>query len=125
MHQKRRIIYEVEQVTEPAGGIPSRPAVQLDLHLPYREVSRVCTRPRHGAGIHWRIFGHCLPSLTDTLPPFPVCRAFPGPEYYGGSVPTAPSAGVAPIPPPPPPPGNGFRTHPGRFPRSLAVRSTG
>ena len=42
-----------------------------------REISRVRTRPRHGAGIHWRIFGHCFPSLTDTLPPFPVCRAFP------------------------------------------------
>src|SRR5579864_7166985 len=27
-----------------------------------------------------------LPS-TDTLPPFPMCRALPGSEYYGGSAP--------------------------------------
>ena len=68
---------KVEQVTEPAGGIFSRPAVQLDLHLPYREVSRVCTRPRHDTGIHRRIFGHYILSLTDTLPPFPRCTGFP------------------------------------------------
>src|SRR5512140_207957 len=77
VHQERRIIDEVEQVTEPAGGIFSRPAVQLDLHLPYREVSRVCTRPRHDTGIHRRIFGHYILSLTDTLPPFPRCTGFP------------------------------------------------
>jgi len=35
--------------------------------------------------------------LTDTLPPFPVYVAFPRSEYYGGSAPSAPSAGVAPI----------------------------
>jgi len=29
-------------------------------------------------------------SLTDTLPPFPMCRAFPGSEYYDGSAPSAP-----------------------------------
>ena len=39
VHQERRVIDEVEQVTEPAGGIFSRPAVQLDLHPPYREVA--------------------------------------------------------------------------------------
>ncbi len=79
MHQERRVVDEVEQVTEPAGRIHSRPAVQFDLHLPYREVSRVCTRPRHAAGIHRRIFGHCILSLTDTLPPFPMCTGFPRP----------------------------------------------
>src|SRR5450759_2845750 len=39
------------------------------------------------------------PSLTDTLPPFPMYAAFPRSEYYGGSAPPAPSAGVAPIHP--------------------------
>src|SRR5712691_11654569 len=40
-----------------------------------------------------------IPPRTDTLPPFPGYAAFPRSEYYGGSVPPAPSAGVAPIPP--------------------------
>src|ERR1017187_4641487 len=38
-----------------------------------------------------------FPPLTDTLPPFPMYAAFPRSEYYGGSAPPAPSAGVAPI----------------------------
>src|SRR5260370_17561442 len=42
-----------------------------------------------------------FPSLTDTLPPFPMYAAFPRSEYYGGSAPPAPSAGAAPIPPRP------------------------
>src|SRR5713101_10159226 len=58
---------EVEQVTEPEGGISSRPAVQLDLHLPYREVGRIRMWPHHGTGIHRRIFGHCILSLTTAL----------------------------------------------------------
>jgi hypothetical protein len=36
--------------------------------------------------------------LTDTLPPFPRYAALPRSEYYDGSAPPAPSAGVAPIP---------------------------
>jgi hypothetical protein len=39
-------------------------------------------------------------SVTDTLPPFPMYVALPRSEYYGGSAPPAPSAGVAPIPAP-------------------------
>jgi len=35
--------------------------------------------------------------LSDTLPPFPVYAALPRSEYYGDSVPSAPSAGIAPI----------------------------
>ena len=96
-HQERRVVDEVEQVTEPATGFFGRPAVQLGLHPPYREVGRIRIRPLHGAGIHRRIFGHYIPSLTDTLPPFPMCAAFPRSEYYGGSAPPAPSAGIAPI----------------------------
>ena len=38
--QEIPVIHEVEQVTEPAGGIFPRPAVQLGLHLPYRTVNR-------------------------------------------------------------------------------------
>src|ERR1039457_6047869 len=39
-----------------------------------------------------------LSLLTGTLPPFPMHAAFPRSEYYGGSAPPAPSAGIAPIP---------------------------
>jgi hypothetical protein len=38
-----------------------------------------------------------LSSLRGTLPPFPMWPALPAPEYYGGSAPPAPSAGVAPV----------------------------
>jgi hypothetical protein len=51
--------------------------------------------------------------LTDTLPPFPMYAAFPRPEYYGGSAPPAPSAGIAPIRRLFPWPGNGYGTHAG------------
>ena len=37
VHQERRVVDEVEQVTEPAGMIFSRPAVQLGLHPPYHD----------------------------------------------------------------------------------------
>ena len=97
VHQERRVVDEVEQVTEPAGRIFSRPAVQLGLHPPYHDAGRVIIRPGHGAGIHQRFFGHYIPSLTDTLPPFPRYAVLPRSEYYGGSAPPAPSAGVTPI----------------------------
>ena len=45
--------------------------------------------------------------------------AFPRPEYYGGSAPSAPSAGVAPIPAPAPPAEGGAWNERGWFPRSL------
>src|SRR5215212_8258826 len=100
IHQKRPVIDEVEQIVEPAGGISPRPTVQFGLHPPYREIGRTLVRPPRGAGVHRRIFGHYSPSLTDTLPPFPMYVALPRSEYYGGSAPPAPSAGVAPIPTP-------------------------
>ena len=61
--QERRIIDEVEQVTEPAGVVFSRPAVQLGLHLPYLAVLRRLPPggPRlcpHGTGIPRCVFGH-------------------------------------------------------------------
>jgi len=54
-----------------------------------------------------------------------MCQAFPGSEYYGGSVPPAPSAGIAPIP--------GFCSLDGKgtveriraVPTFTAIRSTG
>jgi len=48
-----------------------------------------------------------------------MCAALPRSEYYGGSAPPAPSAGVAPIPAPPPWPGWKAWNARGWFPRSL------
>src|ERR1035441_6720307 len=59
-----------------------------------------------------------LSLLTGTLPPFPMHAAFPRSEYYGGSAPPAPSAGIAPIPSLPLA-GTGHGSGHGRFPRSL------
>jgi hypothetical protein len=64
IHQERWVVDEVEQVAETAGRIFSRPAMQLVLHTPYRHASQNRIRPAHGAGIHQRTFGHCLPSLN-------------------------------------------------------------
>ena len=64
--QELQVTHEVEQVTKPAGGIFSRPAVQLGLHLPYRAVERHLPGRRLcplGAGIPRRIFGHYSSSL--------------------------------------------------------------
>src|SRR6266567_3467312 len=61
MHQERRVVDEVVQVTEPAGRIFSRPAVQLGLHPPYHEIRRTGIRPFHGADVHRRFFGHYIP----------------------------------------------------------------
>src|SRR5829696_7940601 len=61
-----------------------------------------CTPTRVSGQATTPVFTGVSPSiavvfLTDTLPPFPMRRAFPGSEYYGGSVPSAPSAGIGPI----------------------------
>src|SRR5260370_11569936 len=53
-HQERRVVDKVEEVTEPAGRIFSRPAVQLSLHAPYRAIRRTGVRPLHSAGNHLR-----------------------------------------------------------------------
>src|SRR6266571_6604715 len=122
--QKRRIVDEVEQVTEPAGRVFSRPTMQLDLHPPYRVVRRTGVRPLHSAGVRRCIFGHCILSVTDTLPPFPMYRALPGSEYYDGSAPPAPSAGIAPIHKPVPS-GRGWAVERSRaVPTFTVVRST-
>jgi hypothetical protein len=64
VYQESRIMNEIEQVIEPAGGLLSRPTMQFGLHPPYREVGRIGIRPLHGVGIHRRIFGHYIPSLS-------------------------------------------------------------
>jgi len=33
------------------------------------------------------------PPFAIPLPPFPMCQALPGPEYYGGSAPPGPFSG--------------------------------
>jgi hypothetical protein len=105
---------------ETAARVPGRPQVQFGLRLPCRHPGRQRIRPGHGAGIHRRIFGHHFPSLTDTLPPFPMYAALPRSEYYGGAAPPAPSAGVAPIPAPAPPAEGGAWNARRWFPRSLS-----
>ncbi len=77
VYQKRRVIDEVVQVTEPAGVVFSRPTMQFRLHPPYRVVRRTGVRAPLGAGIHRRVFGHCRPSLLDTLSSFPMCTGSP------------------------------------------------
>jgi hypothetical protein len=59
--QELQVTDEVEQVTKPAGGVFSRPSVQLGLHLPYLAVGRRLPGRRlcpPGTGIPRRIFGH-------------------------------------------------------------------
>jgi hypothetical protein len=124
VHQKRRVVDEVVQVTKPAIGFFDRPTVQFGLHPPYREVRRIGVRPyRRGADIHRRVFGHCFLSLTDTLPPFPVYVALPRSEYYDGSAPPTPSAGIAPIPCHPLAE-NGSGEHTRAVPTFTGIRST-
>jgi hypothetical protein len=58
--------------------LPPRPTVSFGLHPPLtRKVGRILVRPLPGAGIPRRVFGHYLPSLADTLPPFPMCTGSP------------------------------------------------
>ena len=60
LSQEVRVADEVEQVTEPAGGVFSRPAVQLGLHPPYspRWPRAGALAPGESAGIPRRVFGH-------------------------------------------------------------------
>ncbi len=59
--QERRIINEVEQVTETTTRIPGRPQMQFGLHPRYRLPGREHPRPGHGTGIHRRILRHYSP----------------------------------------------------------------
>lgn len=78
--QRRRVVHEIEQVVEPAARIGHRPTMKFGLHLRYP-----LTR---GTGVHRRIFRSCSILISSIpLPPFPMHRALPGSEYYGGSAP--------------------------------------
>ena len=68
-------------------GSPVAQSVQLGLHPSYRQKGPSITGPVHGAGIHRRVFDHHSPSLSDTLPPFPMWPALLASEYYDGSAP--------------------------------------
>src|SRR6266851_579001 len=59
--QERRIINEVEQVTETTTRVPGRPQMQFGLHPRYRLPGREQPRPVHGTGIHRRILRHYSP----------------------------------------------------------------
>src|SRR6266536_2249230 len=59
--QERRIINEVEQVTETTTLIPGRPQVQFGLHPRYRLLGRPQSRPGHDTGIHRHILRHYNP----------------------------------------------------------------
>src|SRR5699024_5341164 len=62
------------------------PTMKFGLHPPYPPMRRTI--------IQWFVFGHHSASLlilfTKPLPSFPLCRAFPGSEYYDGSAPSGP-----------------------------------
>ena len=125
VHQKRRVIDQVEQVTEPASSILTRPTVQFDLHPSYRPESRIDIRPLHSTGVHRCIFEHCILSLTDTLPPFPMCAGSPRLGVLRRLRPT-PSVGRHRAYPPPHPQA-GSRRWSGKkvVPTFTVVRSTG
>jgi hypothetical protein len=85
--QRRRVVHEVEQVVEPAAGVGHRPTVKRGLHLRY-PLAWPCGRLRRSAGVHRRAFRSCSILISSIpLPPFPMCRALPGSEYYDGSAP--------------------------------------
>src|ERR1022692_3064553 len=89
--QEVRVADEVEQVTEPAGRILSRPAVQLSLHTPYLpqhdqlviRLPGLLIRPLgDGTGIPRRVFGHYSTSLLSFVTDWhtaalPHARGFP------------------------------------------------
>jgi hypothetical protein len=70
------------------------PEDSLGLHPPNRPVDQVHRTAPVFTGASSDL---AVPSLADTLPPFPMYAALPRSEYYGGSAPSAPSAGIAPI----------------------------
>ena len=116
LSQEVRVADEVEQVTEPAGGIFPRPAVQLGLHPPY-PARHGRSLPAGSGKIGWpsgRAPGFPGASSGIAAPPSPVSftawhaaalphvAALPAPEYYGGSAPPAPFGRRRAYPPRPP-----------------------
>lgn len=82
---------EVEQVIEPAAWISRRSMVKLGLHPRYPRPRPLQIRDVRGDDVHRRVFRHdSLLPCSIPLPSFPMCRAFPGSEYYDGSAPSRP-----------------------------------
>ena len=65
--------------------------VKLGLHPRYPGTRTTWDHIVRGGGVHRRVFRHySLLPFSIPLPPFPMCRAFPGSKYYGGSAPSRP-----------------------------------
>ena len=121
--QRGRVVHEIEQVVEPAAGFGHRPTVKLGLHSRY-PVPRITPEGR-ATRIHgWVFRHHSVLVFSFPLPPFPMCRALPGSEYYGGSAPFRPDRStVNPTPAPCWLHRKGVRT--GTVPTFTDIRSTG
>jgi hypothetical protein len=84
-------VHEVEQVVEPAARIGRRPTVKLGLHFRYPPARPIGTSVGGAPPFGGASFG-----ITASVPsrnccrPSPCARAFPGSEYYSGSVPSRP-----------------------------------
>jgi hypothetical protein len=88
--QRRRVVHEIEQVIEPGAGSGHHPTVKLGLHPRYPRPRHARRGPRRlGAANRRRVLRHCS-LLPFSVPPapFPMRRALPGSEYYGGSAPS-------------------------------------
>src|SRR4051794_34716666 len=78
------VVHEIEQVIKPAAGIGHRPTVKLGLHSRYPG-PRMTTSKGRTTRVHGWIFRHhSVLTFSFPLPPFPMRRALPGSEYYGG-----------------------------------------
>jgi len=88
-HQERRVTNQVEQIIRPATRLPGRPMVQIWSPFVLPSEGPSLAGPFRGASIHRRIFDHGSPSLSNTLPPFPMWPALLASEYYDGSAPSA------------------------------------
>src|ERR1022692_384901 len=136
--QEVRVADEVEQVTEPAGRILSRPAVQLSLHTPYLpqhdqlviRLPGLLIRPLgDGTGIPRRVFGHYSTSLLSFVTDWhtaalPHARGFPALGVLRRLRP-ARAFGRHRAYPVPAPGGDRTRERPRAVPTFTAVRSTG
>ena len=75
--QKRRAIHQIEQITEPARRILTRPTMQFELHPPYRRPGRILVRPRHDTGIHQCVSVPCSLLLDRHAAALPHVACFP------------------------------------------------
>jgi len=100
------------------------PTVKFGLHLRYPPAWPHRDPFKRSATIRWRILRHCsLHPFSELLPPFPMCRALPGSEYYGGSAPPQ-SRSADGGPSPTPTPAAQVEGRPGTVPVFTVIRST-